>query len=118
MNWIESLKVWRDNRDIVTPSGQYVKMIEEELDEYKTASCKEDKIDAIADIIVLSVNEMSLEGYSVNNVMNEVAKEISSRLQCPEQAQRNWKGVEKWKKDKDQDKNTLYKADIRSCKVY
>ena len=117
MNWINGLFNWRKNRDITVPSGKYVEMIEEELQEYKDSETIEDKIDAIGDIIVLSVNECELEGYNVNLVMNEIVKEISSRLQCPEQAERDWIGKEKWKKNPKQCKSTLYKADFKSCKL-
>lgn len=119
MNWIKGLETWRRDRNILTPSGQYVDMIEEELEEYQIAMRENDRcgvIDAIADIIVLSVNECELEGYDINLVMKEVVAEISSRQQCPEQAERDWMSTEKWQKDRNQDKDSLYKADLYLCK--
>jgi len=117
MSWIRALEKWRKDRDIVVSSGKYAEMIEEEIQEYKDAESIEEAVDAIGDIIVLSVNEMALKGYHIDMVMTEIVKEISSRQQCPEQANRDWKSKEKWKKDKNQDKDTLYKADFSNCRI-
>lgn len=94
-------------------------MIQEELQEYTEATTVEERIDAIGDIIVLSVNEMELEGYNVDLVMKQILKEISSRRQDPDQ----WKQwfsdgpSGKWLKDKNQDPSTLYTADFSTCKM-
>ncbi len=98
-------------------------MIEEELQEYTDAiqlkkaneGQEHDVIDALADIIVLASNEITLNGYNVDLVMKQVVHHISSRNQNPEQAKRNWSN-EKWQKDPNQDQSTIYKADYSCCK--
>ena len=58
-------------------------------------------------------------GYDFKTMMLEKIKVISSREQDPEQA-KEWalNGVSgKWKKNKLQDKATIYKPDFESCKV-
>jgi phosphoribosyl-ATP pyrophosphohydrolase len=58
-------------------------------------------------------------GYDFDCVMDETIKEISSRQQDPEQKKR-WKengfNGEKWHKNLNQSKDTLYKADYSKCK--
>jgi len=121
MSWVLELKKWLRDRKITKPSGKYVENIEEELEEYfiaKTNMDESGRIDAIADIIVFSVNELMLEGYDVNKVMSEVVKEISSRKQDPQQKAR-WSlepdlaNKEKWQKDKSV---KPYTADFSKCK--
>ena len=84
------------------------------LDEYEV-------IDSLTDIRVFAENETENMGYDSELCMSEVIKEISSRRQCPEQEERWDIGVkedgEKWLKDKEQPKDTLYKADFSSCKI-
>ena len=82
------------------------------LDEYEV-------IDSLTDIRVFAENETENMGYDSELCMSEVIKEISSRKQCPEQ-KAEWEqyGADgKWLKDKNQDKDTLYKADFSSCKI-
>ena len=118
---IDRLKLWRDERNITEPIGhpEFQSAIESEVDEYTVAVHQKDeyeKIDAIGDIITLCLNELALEGYSAAAIMNQIVTEISSREQDPEQASRDWSG-EKWKKNKDQDPDSLYKADFKHCKL-
>jgi len=117
---IDRLKLWRDERNITEPIGhpEFQSAIESEVDEYTVAVHQKDeyeKIDAIGDIITLCLNELALEGYSAAAIMNQIVTEISSREQDPEQASRDWSG-EKWKKNKSQDPDSLYKADFKHCK--
>ena len=111
--WQKGLAKWRSDRNITEPSGNIVMMIHEEVTELHEAEINKDEheiVDALADIIVLSVNELELMGYDVDGVMNEVVKEISSRNQCPKQKE-DWdkNGVNgKWLKDMNQ--NDTYKA--------
>jgi len=76
-------------------------------------------LDSLTDIRVFAENETENMGYDSELCMSEVIKEISSRKQCPEQ-KAEWEqyGADgKWLKDKNQDKDTLYKADFSSCKI-
>jgi len=101
MKWKDSLTKFRQDRRILKPSGKFVTTIEEELQEYVEALKSGDTnelIDAIADVIVLSANELALNGYDLDLVMKKVAKHINERPQDPEQASRDWSD-EKWKKD-------------------
>lgn len=138
MKWKDSLSQWRKDRNITTPQGVYMKSMAEEIDEYLLATegfyvdkegntipfeTKEDKehaiVDAIADCIVLSANELALMGYDLDLVMKQVVKHISSRKQCPIQ-QEEWTHIGpngKWKKDPSQDPSTLYEPDYTCCKL-
>lgn len=122
MRWIDSLKVWRRTRNITTPQGVFVSSMAEELDEYALALQNSDEhgmVDAIADGIVISANELALMGYDVDLVMKQVVKHISARQQDPDQLV-SWlthgpKG--KWQKWKDQPKETLVEPDYTVCKL-
>jgi hypothetical protein len=122
MKWTDSLKVWRRDRNIIAPQGVYVASITEELEEYSDAVNASDEhgmVDAIADIIVLSANEIALMGYDIDLVMKQVVKHISARQQDPLQAI-SWRmeGPDgKWKKDPNQDPSTLYEPDYTVCRL-
>ena len=138
MKWKDSLTQWRKDRNITAPQGSYIGSMYEEIEEYKLAlegfykdkagailsfKSKEEQehaiIDAIADCIVLSSNELALMGYDLDLVMKQVVKHISSRQQDP--AQRiEWSTSEpsgKWQKDKSQDPSTIYEPDYSVCKL-
>lgn len=126
MKWKEGLRKWREQRGLTEPQTQaIVKMITEELDELGQgieSSNEHEIIDALADIIVLSANHIGQMGYDLDLVMKEVVKEISSRQQDPEQADRWAKGNkrpdEKWKKDTSEEaKSKWYVADFSTCKT-
>lgn len=118
--WINKLIKWKEDRNIIKPSGQFASMIDEEVQEYKDATTEHDKIDAIADIIILSVNELQLKGYNVNKVMNEVFKEINSREQNPIQKEQ-WEKFGtygKWEKSLlPEHTEKWYKANYESCRL-
>jgi len=119
MKWKQALTNFRAARMITEPSGMFPLMIKEEIDEYVYSlqmNDEHEKIDAICDIIVLAANELALNGYDLDLCLKETAKEINSRIQDPIQACTNWKG-QKWQKDPNQDKSTLYKADYSRCKL-
>ena len=90
-----------------------VEMLEEEIQELKDAKTKEDEVDAYCDIIVFASGALMKLGYEVDDVMDETLKEIESRKQDPIQVS-EWRlrgsSGEKWKKDKNQNIHTLYKA--------
>ena len=119
MKWIDGLRTWRRERKIKTPSGVFKDMILEELHEYSVAKHSNNTdgiIDAIADLMVLAVNEAELEGYNIDLVMKQVVKHISSRNQDQEQASRDWSD-EKWKKQADQNPDTIYQPDYTLCRL-
>jgi hypothetical protein len=59
--WEDMLKQWRTDRNITSPSNQFVSMIQEELQEYKDAKTWNDKVDAICDALVFVENQRVLE---------------------------------------------------------
>lgn len=84
------------------------KMLKEELQELINAESEHDTVDALCDLIVLSVGGLYKLGYSPVDALAETINEISSR-----------KGVMnldtgKWEKDPNQDPSTLYKAQYKS----
>lgn len=144
MSFIKELREWRNDRNITTPNTKvYIENVLEELLEivysdkkfielYKNMIMEyyffdklledldeKNTLDAILDISVFSTNEAELMGYNMDKAMNEVVKEISSRVQDPIQKE-EWSksgAVGKWQKDLSQDKNTLYKADFDKAKI-
>jgi hypothetical protein len=122
MKWTDSLKVWRRTRNITTPQGVYAESITEELNEYTAAvntSDEHETIDALADIMVLTANEIALMGYDIDLVMKQVVKHISARKQDPVQAV-SWsmEGPSgKWLKDKNQDPSTLIEPNYTVCRL-
>ena len=135
------LDKWRDDRYIYEcPSYEvYVRNILEELLEpiYNKADIPtkvhdlmqhihignslgyNDIIDAVSDIRVFSINQTELMGYNSDECLSETIDEISSRKQDTEQALKwSMSGYdgEKWKKDSEQDKSTLYVANYKGCK--
>jgi hypothetical protein len=74
--------------------------------------------ECIIEIIESSICEIESMNYNFEKCMLETIKEISSRRQDPQQAS-DWlvNGISgKWQKDKNQDPQTLYKADYERCK--
>ena len=144
MSFIKELREWRNYRNITTPNTKvYIENVLEELLEivysdkkfielYKNMIMEyyffdklledldeNNTLDAILDISVFSTNEAELMGYDMDKAMNEVVKEISSRVQDPIQKE-EWSksgAVGKWQKDLSQDKDTLYKADFDKAKI-
>jgi hypothetical protein len=141
MSFIKELRKWRSDRNITTPNTKvYIANIIEELLEIyfknkrlikflqflimiifsiKKPISKLNTLDAILDISVFSTNEAELMGYDMDKAMNEVVKEISSRVQDPIQKE-EWSksgAVGKWQKDLSQNEDTLYKADFDKAKI-
>jgi len=122
MKWKDSLNVWRRDRNIIKPQGAYKPMIEEELQEYYVAHINSEEhgmVDALADIMVFTANEIALMGYDLDMVMKQVVKHISSRQQDPLQ-RISWsmEGPDgKWKKDSLQDPSTIYEPDYTLCRL-
>ena len=77
------------------------------------SKCKPN-FDAIKDfyieLILANIRAIEDMGYDARDALIEALLEVSSRKQCPRQIRRGRKPGEKWEKDKDQDKTTMYKA--------
>lgn len=139
MSFVEDLRKWRSDRNITSCDTRvYVANIVEELLEiyftnkrvirflqwlvmlifvFRKPISEFNTIDAISDVKVFSVNEVELMGYDVYRTMDETVKEISSREQDLDQ-KIEWEkngAVGKWKKNSQQDRDTLYTADYSSC---
>ncbi len=107
----KKLEIWRQERGLQNKAGNYAGNLAEELTELLRAETIEDEIDAMADMIVFSINAIEALGYDSEKIMNEVIKEISSRTGAYD------KSVDKWVKFKTPEAMALwYKADIKNCK--
>lgn len=111
----ERIKQWSDERLITqqTPDRNgFVSMIVEELGEFIAAKSDDERIDAMADIIVFAYGEMAKYGYHGDKVMGEVIKEISSRVGAYDP------DTKKWQKDKSPEAQAKwYLADFTNCKL-
>jgi hypothetical protein len=111
----ERIRDWSDERLITfqTPDRNgFVSMIVEELGEFIAAPDTEGRIDAMADIIVFAYGEIAKYGYNGDKVMNEVIKEISSRVGQYDPVSK------KWQKDKSPEAQAnWYTADFTNCKM-
>ena len=145
MSFIKELREWRNDRNITTPNTKvYIENVLEELLEIVYSDKKmielnkkmimeyyffdklledldeKNTLDAILDISVFSTNEAELMGYDMDKAMNEVVKEISSRVQDPIQKE-EWSksgAVGKWQKsERDEHKKLWYKADFDKAKI-
>jgi len=93
------------------------------LAEFELAVTDDDKptmIELLTSITLISAVGLLEIKYQPVLTLKQVVKAISSRLQDPIQAQAwatgNRQPGEKWLKDKNQDPETLYKADFSTCK--
>ena len=111
----ERIKEWSDERLITQrePSREgFCAMIVEELGEFLESKDDEGRIDAMGDIIVFCYGEMAKYGYNGDKVMDEIIKEISSRVGAYDPA------TKKWQKDKSEEAMALwYKSDFSKCKL-
>jgi vacuolar-type H+-ATPase subunit H len=72
--------------------------------------------DILTELSLTCINLIEIEGYNSVECLKECLKEISSREQDPDQKINGRKPGEKWLKDKNQDKSTLYKANYERCR--
>ena len=111
----ERIKDWSDERLITQQEPDrngFVAMIVEELGEFIAAESTNGRIDAMADIIVFAYGEIAKYGYDGDKVMDEVIKEISSRVGAYDPA------TKKWQKDKSPEAQAQwYTADFTDCKL-
>lgn len=97
--------------------------LSDKLEQFKLAVEANDiprMIVILDDIILISAESLLEINYQPTLTLKQVVKAISSREQDPIQAQAwatgNRQPGEKWKKDPNQDPETLYKADFSTCK--
>ena len=111
----ERIKDWSDERLITQQEPDrngFVSMIVEELGEFIASPDTEGRIDAMADIIVFAYGEIAKYGYHGDKVMDEVIREISSRVGAysPD--------TKKWQKDTSPEAQAKwYQADFTDCKL-
>ena len=111
----ERIKEWSDERLITQQEPDrngFVSMIVEELGEFLESKDDNGRIDAMADIIVFAYGEIAKYGYNGDKVMDEVIKEISSRVGAydPE--------TKKWQKDRSPEAQAnWYTANFTECKL-
>ena len=109
------IKEWSDERLITFQEPDrngFLAMIVEELGEFLEAKDDRGRVDAMADIIVFAYGEIAKYGYDGDKVMNEVIKEISSRVGAynPE--------TKKWQKDKSPEAQAnWYTVNFTDCKL-
>lgn len=97
--------------------------LSDKLEQFKLAVEANDiprMIVILDDIILISAESLLEITYQPTLTLKQVVKAISSREQDPIQAQAwatgNRQPGEKWKKNSNQDPETLYKADFSTCK--
>lgn len=112
----QRIKEWSDERLITQQEPDrngFISMIVEELGEFlESGDNIEGRVDAMADIIVFAYGELAKYGYDGDKVMDEVIKEISSRVGAynPD--------TKKWQKDKSpQAQAKWYSANFTNCKL-
>ena len=114
----EKLIYWAVERNIksqpVSRNGLCAN-ITEELGEWLNAFDENDeheKVDALADIVVFAMVEMTKMRYHPDKVMIEAHKEINSRTGAWDE------NIQKWVKNKSPEAKKLwYKADFSDCKI-
>lgn len=111
----ERIKEWSDERLItqqVPDRNGFVSMIVEELGEFLESKDDNGRIDAMADIIVFAYGEIAKYGYNGDKVMDEVIKEISSRIGAYDP------DTKKWQKDRSPEAQAnWYTANFSNCKL-
>ena len=107
---IDRIIAWNEERGLIDKGFDHHtewKMLHEELEEFMIATDEEwEQINALCDLIVLSVGAMAKMGIDPKCAMNETLKEIESRTGAvdPETG--------KWMKDKDA---VTYKPQYIEC---
>ena len=113
MNVFNEIRKWNEDRNLLSyrfDSSLEYKMLKEELDEFRDAPDEHETIDALADIIVVTIGAMYKLGYEPECVISEVLKEINSRV-----GEIDSNG--KFQKDKSPEaKANWYKASYEQCK--
>lgn len=78
---LKNIISWNRHRKIpkVFDTEAEVKMLDEEVHELLLAKTDSDRVDALADLVVIAVGGMWKLGFDPEHAMNEVLKEIGSR---------------------------------------
>jgi hypothetical protein len=85
------VKFNKDRHLLTDPNWQKeFSFIAEEMSEGLRANTTEDRIDAMADIIVFAVGTIKKAGYDPNNIMEEVLKHIESDTGYFDEEQSKW----------------------------
>lgn len=109
-NPLDRIVDWNISRNLNTfDINTELRLLEEELREFREAANIHDQLDALADLIVVATGSIHKLQYNPTCVVNQAVDEISSRQGTinPETG--------KWEKDRNQDPSTLYKADFTYC---
>lgn len=111
---LDEIVKWNEERQLVNfdATAEHT-MLYDELAEFYTAYAEENEhemVDALCDIIVVAAGALHKLGYDPKKAMKETVKEISSRVGAFDEL------AGKWKKDPNQDPDTLYKADYTSAR--
>ena len=113
MNPIEGIVKFNIDRNLITFNADIAyRLLEEELQEFHYATSVEDTtetIDALCDLVVVALGAVHQLGYNPELALKETVKEVLSRIGSINPT------TGKWEKDKDQDPNTLYKADYTTA---
>lgn len=121
MNIFDKLETWRSNRNIKGGTYNHLQLIgyiTEEITEGIRDLSEHESVDWRVDCIIFLINSLEQDSYNAQMCIEEAISEISSRLQDPNQM-KEWAlhgASGKWQKMKDQDPNTLYKANYEKCK--
>lgn len=108
MNPLQGIVKFNEDRKLSTFKGEAeYTMLSEELQEFYTAYAESDQyemIDALCDLIVVATGAIHKLGYDPEDALTETVLEITSRQGIFNE------DTGKWEKDRNQDPNTLYKA--------
>lgn len=79
MNIFQSLKQWREERNLGGVAINNAGNIAEELTELLRAKDEYEEVDALCDMVVFAVNGIEALGFDAEQAMLETMKEIHSR---------------------------------------
>lgn len=109
MNPIYGIVKFNNDRKLTTfNSNVAYRLLDEEIQEFLYATSIEDDaktVDALCDLVVVALGAVHQLGYDPEMSLKETVKEVLSRQGSINPT------TGKWEKDKDQDPDTLYKAE-------
>jgi hypothetical protein len=110
MDIFERIEKFNEKRNLlgIHHKDNEVAMLKEELKEYKEAETTFNEVGELSDIVVVAIGTILKNGFDPTLVMNETLKKIESR-------EGSLSKSGKWKKDRNQDPNTLYKPNFAEC---
>lgn len=111
---LDGIVAWNKERHLVTfdADAEHAMLVEELCEFYHgyATDSEHEMVDALCDIIVVATGAINKLGYDPKGALEETLKEINSRAGAYD------KTAGKWKKDRNQDPATLYKADYTSAR--